>query len=92
LTIAAAIFHRRLDVVAGLTTAVGLSVHAWAGISDEGVVSLRPVGHGTIFSAAAWLVTFCVSGIAVFAARGRSPMGILGMAVSILGVCLLFTA
>ena len=68
----------------------GVCVHLWAGWTDEHRITLRPVGHGTVFVFLVWVIVFVAASFAIAGTRGR-PRFAIGVAfLSLLGIGLLF--
>ena len=69
----------------------GVYVHLWAGWTDGHEITLRPVGHGTVFVLLVWVIVFFAASFAVAGTRGRSRF-VIGVALlSLLGIALLFS-
>jgi hypothetical protein len=68
---------------------LGAFLHAYAGLSDEGRIVLRPVGHLTIFAAAVWLFTIVLSAVVVAATRARAVLSWCSLIIATAGLLLL---
>lgn len=56
--------RRIWNIAVFVLACAGIYVHLWAGGTDGHEITLRPVGHGTVFVALVW---------AIVSSRRRSP-------------------
>jgi hypothetical protein len=70
---------------------LGVRVHVWAGVSDQGHAVWRPVGHGTVFAMFAWLAAAVVAIVELVRVRGRGLVAWVGLAIALGGMILMLT-